>query len=139
MAYTPKTWACEDTITADDLNHIEQGIAEASGGTAPFLIFKAVSEEQTTEPCPNDASKNIYITTTTYNHTWQEIYDALNADTPVFYVNNLESVHWALVADAYYDDENRYGIETGGETLATFESPTTKVAVIRDEGTCGGK
>lgn len=31
MAYEPKTWACGDTITADDLNHIEQGVAEAGG------------------------------------------------------------------------------------------------------------
>ena len=30
MAYTPKTWACGDTITADELNRMEQGIAEAS-------------------------------------------------------------------------------------------------------------
>ena len=31
MAYTPKTWQCGETITADDLNHIEQGIANAGG------------------------------------------------------------------------------------------------------------
>ena len=32
MAYTPKTWQCDDTITADELNRMEQGIAEASSG-----------------------------------------------------------------------------------------------------------
>ena len=32
MSYTPKTWNCGDTITAEDLNHIEQGIANAGGG-----------------------------------------------------------------------------------------------------------
>lgn len=32
MAYEPKTWACGDTITAEDLNHIEEGIAQSSGG-----------------------------------------------------------------------------------------------------------
>ena len=26
MSYTPKTWANGDTITAADLNHIEQGM-----------------------------------------------------------------------------------------------------------------
>lgn len=31
MSYEPKEWACGDTITADDLNHIENGIAEAGG------------------------------------------------------------------------------------------------------------
>lgn len=30
MAYTPKTWACGETITADALNHIEQGVESAS-------------------------------------------------------------------------------------------------------------
>lgn len=29
MAYTPKTWECNETITAEDLNHMEQGIAES--------------------------------------------------------------------------------------------------------------
>lgn len=36
MTYEPKTWACGDTITADDLNHIEQGIAESGGGDAGY-------------------------------------------------------------------------------------------------------
>lgn len=30
--YTPKNWQCGETITAEDLNHMEQGIAEASEG-----------------------------------------------------------------------------------------------------------
>lgn len=30
--YEPKNWKCGDTITADDLNHIEQGVANAGGG-----------------------------------------------------------------------------------------------------------
>ena len=30
MAFEPKTWACGDTITAQELNRIEQGIVEAS-------------------------------------------------------------------------------------------------------------
>lgn len=32
MAYTPKEWECGETITAEALNHMEQGIAEASSG-----------------------------------------------------------------------------------------------------------
>lgn len=35
MAYEPKVWECGDTITADALNHIEQGIA-SGGGTAVY-------------------------------------------------------------------------------------------------------
>lgn len=30
MAYEKQTWACEDIITADKLNHMEQGIADAN-------------------------------------------------------------------------------------------------------------
>lgn len=32
MAYTPKTWTCEDTITAEELNRMEEGISSAQGG-----------------------------------------------------------------------------------------------------------
>jgi len=32
MAYEPKTWECGEVVTADALNHIEQGIAESGGG-----------------------------------------------------------------------------------------------------------
>ena len=38
MAYEPKTWACGDTITADDLNHIEQGIADSGGGMTVNVV-----------------------------------------------------------------------------------------------------
>lgn len=31
MAYTPKEWKCGDSITAEALNHIEQGIANCGG------------------------------------------------------------------------------------------------------------
>lgn len=32
MAYEPKTWQCGEVVSADALNHMEQGIAEASEG-----------------------------------------------------------------------------------------------------------
>ena len=36
MAYTPTEWQCGDTITADKLNKLEQGVANASGGGRKF-------------------------------------------------------------------------------------------------------
>ena len=33
MAYEKQTWTCGDTITADKLNHIEDGIANGWGDT----------------------------------------------------------------------------------------------------------
>ena len=32
MAYEPKTWQCGEVVSAEALNHIEQGIADASSG-----------------------------------------------------------------------------------------------------------
>lgn len=55
MAYTPKTWTCGDTISADDLNRIEQALANSGGGT-PLVVHD------------NEG---------TLDHTWQEIYDAM--------------------------------------------------------------
>lgn len=37
MAFTKKTWQCEETITADDLNRLEDGVEQAlecCGGVA---------------------------------------------------------------------------------------------------------
>lgn len=42
MAYEPKTWECGETITADALNHLEQGVANASegGDTAVYELTR---------------------------------------------------------------------------------------------------
>lgn len=37
MAYTPTNWECGDVVTAEALNKIEQGIAEA-GGNSLFIV-----------------------------------------------------------------------------------------------------
>ena len=57
MAYEPKTWQCGEVVTANDLNHIERGIAEAGGGA---LIVNATTQG----------------TATILDKTWQEIHDA---------------------------------------------------------------
>ena len=36
MAYTPKTWVCGETITAEDLNHLENGLADCCGGDCGY-------------------------------------------------------------------------------------------------------
>jgi len=59
MAYTKQTWQTGETITADKLNHIEDGIA---GGT---LVIGGFS---------NDDDDNLVGTS---DKTWQEIDNAL--------------------------------------------------------------
>ena len=66
MAYNPTTWECGDTITAEKLNNIEDGIQEAleccggGGGSASSLEVGMTIDGE-------DAI---------LNKTWQEIYDA---------------------------------------------------------------
>lgn len=48
MAYEPKEWQCGETITADDLNHLEQGVLEASsGGTGTETVMLRVGYDYT--------------------------------------------------------------------------------------------
>lgn len=63
MSYTPTTWTTGDTITATAMNKIENGIANAGGGTGGVII--------------NDTSG-------TLDKTFAEIYDLLNNGTPCF-------------------------------------------------------
>lgn len=67
MSYTKNTWATGDTITADKLNHIENGIA--AGGA---MVVNATYDESTL--------------TYTLNKTWQEIHDALAAGVMVIVI-----------------------------------------------------
>lgn len=58
MAYTKHTWETGQVITADKLNHMEDGIADGGGGGV--LIVHQVGEAPSY----------------TLDHTWQEIHDA---------------------------------------------------------------
>ena len=62
MSYEPKTWECGETITAEDLNHIENGIANAGGGGTPLIVNSTWNDE---------------LSGYVLDHTWQEIYDAM--------------------------------------------------------------
>lgn len=68
MAYTPKTWECGETITADALNHIEQGIEDCCGsGSEPLILH----------------TWNTVGTQTYLDKTWEEVYQADLNNTPV--------------------------------------------------------
>lgn len=71
MAYEKQTWNCDDVITADKLNHMEDGIESASsgGGTSEPLIVKASNGK-----------------TGVLDHTWNEI-----ANAPVAWFEYQES------------------------------------------------
>ena len=67
MSYTKQTWATGDIVTADKLNHIEDGIA--GGGSAPLV-------------CYNDDNLGHL------NVTFGAIVEAVDAGQPVVYYSN---------------------------------------------------
>ena len=70
MAYEPNVWKCGDTITADQLNRLEQAVAELSqgGGESGVLVLRGK------EDAPGDTDR-----------TWQEVYDAVQQGKLVVY------------------------------------------------------
>lgn len=74
MGYTPTTWNTGDTITASALNKIEQGIAEG-GGSAMVIGVITTGDESSAFPI---------MYNTQLDKTFEEIYNALAAGTPVF-------------------------------------------------------
>ena len=98
MAYTPKTWQCDDTITADELNRMEQGIAEASqsgGGTEDFFIVHMTYESEEAEA-------------PTFDKTYTEIKNAYDSGKIVLAYNQS----WGIVY--YCNGANEYAVNFNG-------------------------
>ena len=75
MAYTPTNWSCGDTITADKMNKLEQGLAECCSGGG-ILAVRVVEEL-----CPDGVNTRSRLTS-----TWQEMKDAWdNGIVPVLF------------------------------------------------------
>lgn len=74
MAYTPKTWQCGETIMADDLNHMEQGIAQGSSVLTVNVVDTdpALNQSKSEAPLLRGAGTPDYW----LDKTWQQIYDA---------------------------------------------------------------
>lgn len=118
MAYEMHEWVCNEPITADKLNHMEQGIVEAqndesSGGDV--LIIRKDTEATT-------SSKRVF------DKTWQEVFDALRNGTRVFCLYEEElppTVAVAPVLVAINDTSNQIApyhvlvIETASATVGT--------------------
>jgi hypothetical protein len=66
MAYEKKTWETGEVITADGLNHIEEGLADCSSGGGRFDV-NVTAEYQTD-----------HFEVTGYDKTVEEMVDAYN-------------------------------------------------------------
>lgn len=91
MAYEKQTWSCGETITADKLNHMEDGIMESGGGST--LVVNYVEEDGS--GC------------SIYDKTWQEVFDALAAGKRCIVVNtnDVDPIFAGqyVILDAIYD------------------------------------
>ena len=74
MAYTPKTWVCGEVITAEDMNHIEEGIADNCGSCNSPLVLTATL----------GADSGTY----TFDQTWEEVRDALLAGQQILWIDD---------------------------------------------------
>ena len=97
MSYEPTTWETGDTITANKLNNMETGIADAND-MAPLLVTVTVTEE--------DGA--LYHRT---NKTFNEIYTAFSAGRTVTFVevtedtdSGLTTTNCAIVNMAYIEN-----------------------------------
>lgn len=97
MAYTKQTWATGDVITAEKLNHREDGVAGAGGVLVVHINFT------------QDGNYTVY----TLDKTWQEIYDALDSGLVCslveggegsFYQYGFDGVE--VLDDVYYVNSN---------------------------------
>ena len=74
MSYTPTEWKSGDVITAEKLNHIEEGIGEAGGSSGGgALILRPLATPQAGHALD-------------FEETFDEVYDALQAGTPCYVI-----------------------------------------------------
>ena len=91
MSYTPTTWANGDTITAEKMNNIEQGIVDASSGGGGVLI--------------------VHDTDGTLDKTYAEIKAALAAVVVMGSGSNI-TLWWAV---QFIEGDFGYGVSVLGQ------------------------
>ncbi len=113
MAYEKQNWECGETITADKLNHMEDGIENAGGSSEPLVVNMV-----DTDPALNSAKS--------------ETHASRSIDTPHFWLDKP----WQDIWDAYpnitirSESEEGSGIFKGGVVVAeTTQSNTTRYVV----------
>ena len=109
MSYTPHTWQSGETVTAEKLNVLEQGVASGGGG----MRVSVITEEDTPQAG---------YTTQTMDKTWQQIYDALAAGMYVCEIDEVvgEYIAQSMISGVDFDGDNyRVYSDAAGEYLTT--------------------
>ena len=123
MAYEPNVWKCGDTITADQLNRLEQAVAELSqgGGQSGALVVRQQEEQS-------------IVGVTLYDKTWEEVFDASSNGqlVTINLTDNEEYVNIAYLINAQIrNDEYLALFVVGvGETTDEETSYSTEVLIL---------
>ena len=115
MAYERQTWECGETITAEKLNHMEEGISSASGGGTPLLATITIGEELELS----------------IDKTYEEMVNALINGNPInvvlrrvtLYGEEVETIDQSNLLYAYYnapDNEVSFDFEVAGQTASVL-------------------
>lgn len=103
MAYEKTNWQTGDTVTAEKLNHAEQGIADAG----QVMVIEINPE------------------TVTLQSTWQEIYDAFNAGVLLLVINHTNTGETAFNESNYI--VSQVGLADGDYYLHLFNWSTVDI------------
>lgn len=129
MAYEPTEWKCGDTITAERLNKLEQGVANIGGGTEPLIV--TYTEE--TEPCETELGTQGTRGVFTCSHSWTEIKDALVSGRPVYmpktadYGDGMVGFNLFPIIIALTDNSETWGVQDITREYYAFADATSKV------------
>ena len=117
MSFEPKTWACGDTITAEELNRMEQGIVEASDkGYECSEGMEVLADESVTM---GSSPYNYFIGTLSYNKFIDE--DEITVEfggveytlqKNESYSSSTKSVYGAVVSGSDLSTDYPFGIES---------------------------
>ena len=108
MAYEKQTWECGDVITADKMNHMEDGIANAGGGDTDAFVINV--SRDTDKPW-------IFVSDKTYN----EIDTAYGEGKQLEVVFNNETYSFRGREESLATREYRF---TSGLSVPSFFSET---------------
>ena len=145
MAYTKQTWQCGDSITADKLNHMEDGIA--SGGGSALVVQLIEGEMPTCSPgCIPKSEKHL-------DKTWQEIKDAYDAGIPVYmqyattytdeFGSTIDYFRYTLIAleESTLDNSTQYFVfftNAQDHIQGIASTSTDTIVVAESDCECGG-
>lgn len=126
MAYEKQTWECGETITAEKLNHIEDGIADASSGGVLVVGID------------HDIVNEGIVVGAVYDKTWKEVNDALVNGLYVVVVNGL----WASLSDGENRQDpifktaynKRSGWTANVHRFGNYDSPIVTLYACSEDG-----